>query len=85
MFFHREGRLATHPAQASLERMQAPLESPPIPTAAKRLSVANSFNMALRLTETALWTANFCTKDCEYLLDLKAEFPPGYDRGEDEA
>ena len=45
----------------------------------------DNLNMALRLTETALWTANFCTKDCEYLLDLKAEFPPGYDRGEEGA
>lgn len=44
----------------------------------------DNLNMTLLLTETGIWTANFCTKDCEYLLDVKAEFPPGYDRGEEE-
>lgn len=36
--------LTKSPAQASLERMQAPLKSPQTSTAAKRLSAANSFN-----------------------------------------
>ena len=44
MFFHRTVRLCTPPAHARFERMPTHLESPPIPTTAKRLSAANPFN-----------------------------------------
>ena len=48
MFFHRTARLVTRTTHASTQRMQATLESPPASTTAKRLSVANSFNMQLQ-------------------------------------
>jgi hypothetical protein len=44
----------------------------------------DNLNLRLRLTETGIWTGNFCIKDCEYLLDVKAEFPPGYVRSDEE-